>query len=200
MIQLKNATVRFGEKAVLDDFSFTLPETGVTCLLGPSGCGKTTLARVLAGLQTLQTGTLTGIAPGQTAFVFQEDRLLPWLTARENVAAVLPKARRGEADRFLADFELPEAADLLPRELSGGMQRRVALARGFAYGGNLLILDEPFKGLDQDLARRLYPLVLEAARTKPVLLITHHPQEAEALGTVLRLSGPPLVKNRPSDF
>ena len=192
MIQLRNATVRFGEKTVLENFSFTLPDGGVTCLLGPSGCGKTTLARVLAGLTPPGSGTLTGIAPGQTAFVFQEDRLLPWLTARENVAAVLPRANRGEADRFLAAFELSQAGDLLPRELSGGMQRRVALARGFAYGGRLLILDEPFKGLDQDLVRRLYPLVLEAAGTKPVLLITHQPQEAEALGTVLRLSGPPL--------
>ena len=192
MIELRRATVRYGDKTVLEDFSFSLPDSGVTCLLGPSGCGKTTLARVLAGLTVPESGTLTGVSPGQTAFVFQEDRLLPWLTARENVAAVLPKARRGEADRFLAAFELSEATDLRPGELSGGMQRRVALARGFAYGGSLLILDEPFKGLDQDLVRRLYPLVRQAAATKPVLLITHQPQEAEALGTVLRLSGPPL--------
>ena len=192
MMGLSHVTLRYGDKLVLEDLTFTLPETGVVSLLGPSGCGKTTLARVLAGLAEPDAGTLEGLKLGDTAFVFQEDRLLPWLTARENVAAVLPKARRAEADKFLAAVELSEAADLLPRALSGGMQRRVALARGLAYGGKLLILDEPFKGLDQALCQRLYPLILQAAADKPVLLITHQPDEAQTLGRVLRLEGPPL--------
>lgn len=193
MIKLENIALRYGDKTVLDRFSLTLPEAGITCLLGPSGCGKTTLARVLAGLQRPDSGEVSGILPGETAFLFQEDRLLPWCTALENVQAVLPKARRSQARDWLEAVELEESLNALPASLSGGMQRRVALARALAYGGRLLILDEPFKGLDQALARRLYPLVQKAAEVRPVLVITHDPEEAQALGRVLRLDGVPLT-------
>ena len=97
MIQISNLTLAYGDKLVLDRFSLTLPDTGVTVLSGPSGCGKTTLMRCIAGLEQSQSGTISGIAPSETAFLFQEDRLFPWRTAEQHLTDVLPKPRRGEA-------------------------------------------------------------------------------------------------------
>ena len=102
MIQISNLTLAYGDKLVLDRFSLTLPDTGVTVLSGPSGCGKTTLMRCIAGLERPQNGTVSGIAPSETAFLFQEDRLFPWRTVEQHLTDVLPKSRRGEADRWLA--------------------------------------------------------------------------------------------------
>ena len=190
MIRLDDVSVRFGEKRVLERVSLTLPETGVVTLSGPSGCGKTTLARVLAGLIRPDGGSVSGIVCGQAAFMFQEDRLLPWLSALENVAAVCPKET---ALRALSAVGLEAEADTLPERLSGGMRRRVALARALAYPSDLLILDEPFTGVDDALRERLYPLIRASAKAKPVLLITHHPGEIAALSDrTLTLSGPPL--------
>ena len=94
MIRLENVTLSFSDKRVLENFSLTLPETGVTVLSGPSGCGKTTLLRVLAGLETPQSGRVVGISPWETAFLFQEDRLLPGRTVLEQLTDVMAKERR----------------------------------------------------------------------------------------------------------
>ena len=95
MIQISNLTLAYGDKLVLDRFSLTLPDTGVTVLSGPSSCGKTTLLRCIAGLDRPQNGTVSGIAPSETAFLFQEDRLFPWRTVEQHLTDVLPKSRRG---------------------------------------------------------------------------------------------------------
>ena len=97
MIVLEHAFLSFGEKQIMDDFSIRIPEQGITALRGPSGCGKTTLLRVLAGLQPLQAGQVIGVTPEETAFLFQENRLLPWRTAEQHITDVLAKERRGEA-------------------------------------------------------------------------------------------------------
>ena len=99
MLEISHLTLSYGEKRVLENFSLTLPLEGVTVLSGPSGCGKTTLMRCIAGLERPQGGTISGIVPSETAFLFQEDRLFPWRTAEQHILDVLPKARRGEADR-----------------------------------------------------------------------------------------------------
>ena len=110
MILAEHITVCYGEKRVLDDFSLVLPETGITALSGPSGCGKTTLLRVLAGLQRRSAGVVT--VPPRPTLLFQENRLLPWRTVEQHIADVLPRARRGEAGRWLALAEL-ESRDAL---------------------------------------------------------------------------------------
>ena len=97
-IQIRSLCLSYGDKAVLDRFSLELPLHGLTALTGPSGCGKTTLLRILGGLLSPDSGSVEGIAPGDTAFLFQEDRLLPWRTAGQNIADVLPRERRGEVD------------------------------------------------------------------------------------------------------
>ena len=170
------------EKPVLTDFSLTLPEAGTVAVMGPSGRGKTTLLRVLSEQLKPTAGKISGMEGKGVSMVFQEDRLLPWRTAIENVISVLPGKDRG-ADRELAllwlnQMELSDAVDELPGALSGGMRRRVALARACAYGGDILLLDEPFKGLDAALKERVANAIKKAA---PLILMVSHDREEAAL-------------------
>ena len=190
MIQIRDLTLRYGDKPVLDQFSLELSGSGLTALAGPSGCGKTTLLRVLAGLERPDAGTVEGIDPARTAVLFQEDRLLPWRTAEQQIADVLPRERRGEAADWLAFAELEGEGRTRPAALSGGMARRLALARCAALGGNLLLLDEPFTGVDLPRALRLLER-LRGLRT-PVLLVSHEAAVLDACDRVIALDGPPL--------
>ncbi len=191
MICVKDLTVSYGDKRVLDGFSLTLPETGITVLSGPSGCGKTTLLRVLAGLTRPQTGIVTGIDPRRVAVLFQEDRLFPHRTVAQQLTDVLGRERREELARWLALAELSGEEHALPRQLSGGMCRRLALVRALALGGDLYALDEPFTGIDPERQGRL----LEALRQlgRPVLLVSHEPAVVQAADHVISLDGPPLT-------
>ena len=150
MIQCRDLTVSFGDRAVLDRFSLDIPAAGVTALSGPSGCGKTTLLRVLAGLERPQRGTVEDLPPRQTAILFQDDRLLPWRTVGQHLTDVLPRERWGEVPALLAMVELEGEEKSFPSALSGGMGRRLALARCLALEARLYLLDEPFAGVDLD--------------------------------------------------
>lgn len=190
MISLRNITLRYGDKLVLEHFCLDLPGTGLTALSGPSGCGKTTLLRVMAGLQAPQSGAVSGVDPARTAFLFQDDRLLPWRTAGQHIADVLPRERRSEVERWLAFAELGGEGNAYPAALSGGMARRLALARCAALGGDLLLLDEPFAGVDSQRAGR----ILDRLRglNVPVVLATHQSHVLSVCDRVIRLDGPPL--------
>lgn len=188
MISVKNITVRFGEKAVLDHFSLQMPEDGITALSGPSGCGKTTLLRVLAGLQPVEEGSVA--APPNPVILFQENRLMPWRTVGQHIADVLPRERRGEVSRWLVLAELEGEEQRYPAALSGGMGRRLALARTLACGGGLILLDEPFAGVDAPRAAR----ILERVRRLglPVVLSSHERETVALCDRVIALEGPPL--------
>lgn len=192
MINLQNITVRFGEKLVLDRFSLEIPDQGLTALAGPSGCGKTTLLRTAAGLVRQLEGSVSGVDPARTAFLFQEDRLLPWRTVSQHITDVLPRSRREEAGRWLAFAELEGEENTCPSALSGGMARRLALARCAALGGDLFLLDEPFAGVDQARTAR----ILDRLRGLgvPVVLATHQPQVLAACDRIISLNGPPLAR------
>ena len=190
MIVLDRLCLAYGETVVLDHFSLELPPEGLAALTGPSGCGKTTLLRVLGGLIRPQSGTVSGLDPSRTAFLFQENRLLPWRTVRQHITDVLPRQRRGEADAWLAFAELEGEGDRFPSALSGGMARRLALARGIALGGDCLLLDEPFTGEDQYRRGRLLSR-LRALGT-PVILASHEPDVLSACNQVYAFQGPPL--------
>lgn len=190
MISLEHISVSYGDKQVLKDFSLTLPQFGVTALRGPSGCGKTTLLRVLAGLERPQTGQVLGISPREVAILFQENRLLPWRTVKQHLTDVLPKERRGEAARWLELVELTGEEDAYPAALSGGMGRRLALARCLALGGSLYLLDEPFAGVDPARAQRILKRLKE--QKLPVLLVSHEAPIAALADQVIDLDGPPL--------
>lgn len=163
-------------------------------LLGPSGAGKTTILRVLAGLDRAFAGSVDtgGLRLG---YLFQEVRLMPWLTAIQNVALVAGGDRRRAAEA-LADVSLEGSADCFPHQLSGGMQRRVALARAIAHEPQLLLLDEPFVSLDRPAAEQLHDLLLRYwVRAKPtIVLVSHNLDEALALADrVLFLGGHPAT-------
>ena len=195
MILCKDLTLSFGDRAVLDRFSLNIPDRGVTALTGSSGCGKTTLLRVLAGLERPRGGSIEGIAPRETAILFQDDRLLPWRTVEQHLTDVLPRERRGEAPGLLALAELEGEEASLPAALSGGMGRRLALARCAALGGDALLLDEPFAGVD--LPRALRILERLRALPAPVLLVSHEPSLLAAADAVIELDGPPLRLRAP---
>ena len=190
MISVREITVWFEEKVVLDHFSLELPEKGITALSGPSGCGKTTLLRVLAGLQPVQQGTVT--VPQPPVMLFQENRLLPWRTVERHITDVLPKSRRGEVSRWLALAELEGEEKQFPPALSGGMGRRLALARALACGGKLFLLDEPFTGVDAPRAARMVERIRQLG--VPVILSSHEAEVVALCDRVISLKGPPLVR------
>ena len=190
MIQVEHLSLSFGSREVLRDFSLAVPDRGVTALRGPSGCGKTTLLRCLAGLERPQGGRISGITPRETAFLFQENRLLPWRTAGQHITDVLPRARWGEAADWLALAELEGEERAYPASLSGGMGRRLALARCLALGGRLYLLDEPFTGVDPERAARIMGRI--RALNTPVLLVSHEAPVLALADRILDLDGPPL--------
>jgi len=190
MVRIRDVTLSFGDKLVLDRFSIELPGEGVICLSGPSGCGKTTLFRLIAGLIRPQSGEIS-VGFNKISYMFQEDRLLPWLSALKNVEAVLPPGEKDRAGLILSELGLGGELHALPSELSGGMKRRVALARALAFGGDLLLLDEPFTGLEQELMEKLAAYIQKQRRT--IYVITHSEKEIELWGGgTIRLKGPPL--------
>lgn len=182
MIVLDHISLVRGDKPILEDICLSLPDQGIIAALGPSGSGKTTLLTLFAGLMLPSAGSISGMENKRTAVVFQEDRLLPWYSAKENVA--LADGVRSVAE-CLALTELTPNAGKYPRALSGGMQRRVAIARALRFGGDALILDEPFKGLDEELKERIAKRLASAF---PLIIIaTHDEEEAALLGEYTRV-------------
>lgn len=190
MTLCEHLSLSFGEKAVLEDFSLTIPDRGIIALQGPSGCGKTTLLRILAGLQKPAAGTFPDLSPAQTALLFQNDRLLPWRTAQQQLTDVLPRSRWSEVPRLLELVELSGEEQTYPAQLSGGMGRRLALARCLALEAKLYLLDEPFAGVD--LPRALRMIERLRALDIPILLVSHQLEILNSADLVLALDGPPL--------
>lgn len=181
-ILLREIGFSYDGRAVLQDFTLEFPESGVVCLFGPSGCGKTTILRLLAGLEQPDRGRIEGLDDARVSMVFQENRLLPWMSAADNVAAVLDrKAAKAQAVHWLklVGLEDPEQP---PSALSGGMKRRVAIARALAAPGSLLLLDEPFTGIDDERREGISRLILERFVGKLIVLVTHDEAECALLG------------------
>ena len=187
-MRITGVSKRFGPQEIFRDFSLECREGDVTCILGPSGCGKTTLLRMIAGLLRPDGGDVLARSTAPIGYVFQEPRLLPWKTALDNVVYVMDRRspvdmRRCRAHRLLDMVELGGAADLYPHELSGGMARRVALARALAASARLIVMDEPFASLDIDRKRRLVSVVKEFLTERPrtVVCATHDLEVASTL-------------------
>ena len=178
MLEAINVSKGFDGRPVIRDFSARFLPGSRTCLMGPSGCGKTTLLRLLMGLETPDGGQIR--IPKGTRFsaVFQEDRLLNRLTAAANVrlAARVPAA---QAEELLLALGIPlESLSLPVSAFSGGMKRRVALCRALLAEYDVLTLDEPYKGLDEETRARVMRLVEAHTAGRTVILVTHTLEEA----------------------
>lgn len=195
-VEIKHLVKKYNDKIVLDDFSLVLPQKGTVCLFGPSGCGKTTLLNCMAGLDSFDSGEIIGVQDKKISYLFQEDRLLPWISAKENIAAVLhlnAKKNSEEAEKWLALVGLEGEGNKLPAQLSGGMRQRVAIARALAYGGGLYLLDEPFHALDEERKSQIISLIQEHTPDSLKILVTHDPHEAELFADITYvLNGPPV--------
>lgn len=171
-IRVQNLCKTYGDHVVLHNLSFTA-DVGVTRILGRSGAGKTTLLRILLGLDQPDSGSLFG-TNCRWAAVFQEDRLLGHLDAEDNLRFALGSAYNAAAAKaLLGELGLADVGSKPICEYSGGMKRRLALARALLAPSDALILDEPFTGLDEENRSIALRCILHAAQTKPVLLASH---------------------------
>lgn len=183
MIEMKHITKTYGDLTVFSDFSLEIPEGEVLCLMGKSGRGKTTLLRMLMGLEQPDVGFITGLEGKKISVVFQEDRLLPGFTVRQNLYSVCESALQQEhMMRILTGLGLEEWIDREVAVLSGGMQRRVAICRALLVSYDFLILDEPFRGLDDKTREIAIKLVLEEVKGRTILLSTHDAEEGKLMG------------------
>lgn len=185
MIELKNISKRYDGKTVIQDLSLVIGDGAHVAITAPSGCGKTTLLHIIAGLTKADGGQIKGFSSADICMLFQEGRLFPRFTALENVMAVQKGSRvqrREKAIEWLRKVELSDEDMIkLPDMLSGGQQQRVALARALAAECPVVLLDEPFKGLDVDTKVQIYALCRRFLADKTLLLVTHDESDAEAL-------------------
>jgi NitT/TauT family transport system ATP-binding protein len=196
---------KFNGSTVFEGLSFSVLPGEFVCLTGPSGCGKTTLLKILAGLIPCSSGKVSqwGAFPLNSAdigFVFQEGALFPWLTVANNVAFGLElrgtqeAVRNSEVKRVLKMMGLTDFSELYPRQLSGGMKLRAALARALVYRPKVLFMDEPLAALDFRTRNKMQRELLDVwtQEKTTILMVTHNIDEAVYLGTrVIVLSDPP---------
>lgn len=191
-IIISHLSKSYGENKVFSDFSAVFERGKTTCIMAPSGAGKTTLLRILTGLETADAGRIEGMDGLKKSMVFQEDRLCENLSVSANIRLVRQKKTWGrdqkekkEIQEALEAVGLAGNGDQQVRELSGGMKRRVALLRALYSDWDILFLDEPFKGLDEETKTQVMCYTKEKCRGKTVIFVTHERSEAEEMGDIL---------------
>ena len=178
MIEFRNVSFSYGKNKVLTNFNFNIAKGERICLFAPSGFGKTTILRLIMGLEKPQSGEIKGIKEKKIAAVFQEDRLIPQKTVLENIMLFDGKKN---AENILNRLSLKETENLYPNNLSGGMARRIAIARALNSGGDIYIFDEPFNGIDNENIEKTAQLINEHTKNTTVILVSHKTEEAELL-------------------
>lgn len=191
VIELRDISKAYGANVVFDKFNCQIEERAVTCIMGPSGQGKTTLLRIMTGLEQPDSGHISGMSDQRKSVVFQEDRLCENLSAVANIRLVCRKP--------LETNSVVEAMSVLGitsdyvrqtvRSMSGGQRRRVAILRALMAEYDVLLMDEPFKGLDMETKERVMHYTKEQSRGKTIIFVTHDETECAVMGgTILKIS------------
>ena len=188
MLTIRGICKSFEGRSVLKNVSFDFPEAAVTALRGPSGCGKTTLVNIILGLIEPDAGDVLMPASARTAAVFQEDRLIEHFSAARNVRLTAPASVTDEQIRSaLSELGLAQEGEKRVSEFSGGMRRRVAVIRAALFRPQLLLLDEPFKGLDEEMRARTAAFLRRNCAQATTILVTHDETEAALMGATAEL-------------
>jgi NitT/TauT family transport system ATP-binding protein len=198
-IIVKNLTKSYNSLNLYEDFSLEFRENQISCILGPSGCGKTTLLNMIGGISHPDNGKIEVGRHRVFSYIFQDPRLLPWKTVKENIRFVL-KSTPLEKDRDyirknLKMVGLQEFEDFYPSQLSGGMKQRVSIARAYIYPSDIILMDEPLKTLDPKLKWNLMKTFLKLWQMdkRTVIFVTHDVDEALILGQdIFVFSQPPV--------
>jgi len=193
-IIIKDLDKKYGEETIFEDFNLVFEKNKITGILGPSGAGKTTLLNLCSGLEQPDRGTIEGINFQSISYIFQEPRLLPWRTVRENLRLVFkekaiekPGPHDADIDAMLELVGLATVGDYYPHELSGGMRQPGSIARAFLYPSQLLLMDEPFSSLDCSLKNRLiedFSKIWEQDK-RTVVFVSHNEDEIRRLAHVI---------------
>ncbi len=193
---IKDLTFAYGDKIIFDNFNLEIPLGKVTCIMGASGGGKTTLLDCIAGKHQYQ-GNINYGQNGmdldvntKIAYVFQQPRLIPSMSVEKNIEFVLPKSmskeEKGERVREVVEkFRLTDCKKSYPANISGGQASRTALARAFAIDRDVLLMDEPFKGLDIKLKKEILDITIPLLKNKTVVFVTHDIEEALAVADII---------------
>ena len=184
MIIFEKVYKSFGEKSVIEDLSLSVGEGERVALVGESGSGKTTLVRLICGLEKPDKGKISGYSFSDVSVMFQEPRLFPWLSALENVTLERKgrdPAAEEKARALLSELGVAESEDMLPRELSGGMQRRVAIARLIASNRKIVLLDEAFESLDEKTREISREVIKKHCKGKTLILVSHNADDVSSL-------------------
>lgn len=190
-LKVNDLSKDFGDLAVLKQVNLSLRRGRIYCLMGPSGTGKTTFFRILMGLEQADSGSVEGLKGLRTAAVFQENRLCEAFTPVDNITMVIPgrasRSRKGAHQELLR--LLPEESLSRPvSTLSGGMKRRVAIVRALSVPSDLILMDEPFTGLDENTKQTVMKYIREKSEEKLVIISTHQQEDVELLnGTLINL-------------
>ncbi|MBN2665634.1 MAG: ABC transporter ATP-binding protein [Bacteroidales bacterium] len=198
-LEITDLHKKFDNLSLFSDFSIEFHEGTITSILGPSGCGKTTLLNIIGDIVKPDSGILKGFREKTISYIFQDPRLLPWKTVEENIDFVLGRdmtagQRNKITDQLIKLMELEDFAAYYPSKLSGGMRQRVSIARAFAYPSDIILMDEPLKGLDIKLKLNLIRIFSRMWQTdrRTVIFVTHDVDEALLLGNeIIVLSRPP---------
>ena len=189
IIRIENINKRYDDNVIFENFKIDFYENKINCILGKSGCGKTTLLNIISGVIQNDTKDFKGIENVGISYIFQDDRLIDWLTVEDNIKLVIKKYYNEKeinelCDKYLKLVGIYEYKNYYPQRLSGGIRQRVNIARAFIYPSKIIIMDEPFKSIDIKNKMIIMDNFKEilAKDNRTVLFVTHDIEEAIYLG------------------